>query len=396
MHRVVLTWVGALAVTVGLVAAASRPELRHGASPHQSSVAWELAADSVAVPITLVDGHVRVMVMLNGKGPFPFLFDTGAQGSVMDLTFAGEQGFEFGEEVMVGSPGGAGRPGRRVTIGSIELEGLTIKGLTSIAFDGLPFPRTADSPRGVLGPYSLAGLLITLDYPRETLTFTRGVLPEPDGQEIFGWEGRQRLPEIPIVVGGESVTVHLDTGSSGGVSVPTALAPRLSLEGPLTDAGYAQTVDQVRGVRAGRLRGEVRLGRFTVENPMLTFVDMGAGVGNVGVGILGTLAITVDPAHRRLRLTGPADGRLTQRNTIKPHYGMQLTDLGGDPPEVLVVDAGSPAARGGVNLGDRLVAMNGRPVAEMSLRDRVVAIKASPLQLTVERGGAHLELKLSF
>lgn len=389
-----LLLVGGLALPAAAPAGAPPHEM--AVPMHQPAVAFELAGDSVAVPITMHDGHIGVRVLVNGAGPFPFLFDTGAHGSVMDLAFAQERGFALGQQVMVGSPGGAGRPGNLVTIDRLELGGLTLKGLTSVAFDGLPFPPGADRPRGVLGPYSLEGLLVTVDYPGQRLVFRRGALPEPDGREIFGWEERERLPEIPVTVGGQALKVHLDTGSSGGINLPTALAAQLALDGPLTDAGYAQTVDRVHGLRGARLKGSLALGRFTVENPVLTFSDLGAGLGNIGVGVLGGLAIVVDPAHRRMRLVGPADGRITQKDTLKPHYGMQLSDLGADAPEVLVVDADSPAARAGVRPGDLVVALNGRALPELPLKERVTAIKASPLQLSVRRGSTTREMTLTF
>lgn len=392
----VLLFVAALVPGAARAAAPAGSPHEMAVPMHQPAVAFELAADSVAVPITMYDGHIGVRVTVNGRGPFPFLFDTGAHGSVMDLAFAREQGFDLGQPVMVGSPGGGGRPGNLVTIERLELGGLTLKGLASVAFDGLPFPPGADRPRGVLGPYSLEGLLVTVDYPGQRLVFRRGALPEPDGREIFGWEERQRLPEIPVTVGGQALKVHLDTGSSGGINLPTALAAQLALDGPLTDAGYAQTVDRVHGLRGGRLKGRLALGRFTVENPTLTFSDLGAGLGNIGVGVLGGLAITVDPAHRRMRLEGPADGRITQKNTVKPHYGMQLDDLGAKAPAVLVVDPGSPADKAGVKAGDTLERLNGRPAGDLSLQDRVAALKASPLQLTLRRGATTREATLTF
>ena len=168
----------------GLAAAA----FAHGpVQMHQPAIEFELGADSVVIPMKLENDHVVVGVMLDGKGPFPFIFDTGAHGSVMDLTFAREQGLPLGESIMVGSPGGQGRPGNLVTVERLALGGLTLKKAPSVAFDGLLFPRTATSPRGVLSPYALSGLLITLDYPGRRVVFRRGALQEPDGREVFGW-----------------------------------------------------------------------------------------------------------------------------------------------------------------------------------------------------------------
>src|SRR5260221_174598 len=81
---------------------------------------------------------------------------------------------------------GAGRPGQLATVKKLDVGGLSLRDVTIVAFTGLPFKGT-DPARGVLGPYSWTGLLITLDYPHSRLMFRRGALPEPDGREIFGW-----------------------------------------------------------------------------------------------------------------------------------------------------------------------------------------------------------------
>ena len=362
---------------------------------HQPAVQFELAADSVVVPLQVVDGHITVQVMLDGKGPFAFLFDTGAQGSVMDLAFAREQGLDLGQQITVSSPGGGGRPGYLVSIGRLEVGGLALRGLTSIAFDGLPFPRTATSPRGVLSPYSLAGLLITVDYPGQRLVFRRGALPAPDEREVFGWDRARGLPLIPIHIGGQSLSVHLDTGASRGLSLPTALQSRLTFDGPLRDMGFARTVDRAEAVRGGCVKGALTLGRYTLEDPEVSFSDMEPGVGNVGGAMLSGLAITIDPANARLRLAGPADGRLTVLADQKPHYGLQLTALDANPPEVVLVDAGSPAEQGGLHAGDRITRINGKPVEALSVEDRVTALKATSLKLTVRRGDSSAELVLA-
>jgi predicted aspartyl protease len=362
---------------------------------HRQTVRYELKEDSVTVPMNIVDGRIILDVTLNGKGPFPFIFDTGAQGSVMDLAFAREQRLDLGQEVMVGSPSGPGRPGAMVTIQELAIEGLTLKGMTSIAFDGLPFPRNETSPRGVLSPYGLSGLLVKIDYAGRNLVFTRGALPEPDGREVFGWDSGQALPEIPATVGGLPIKCHLDSGASSGVTLPTSFASQLTLDGPLVDMGYAKAVDHVWPVRGAPLQGALTIGRYTLDRPLLRFMDRARGAANVGAAVLNQFVITIDPANSRLRLEGPSDGRLKEPGDLKPHYGLQFEALDADPLVLLVVDAGSPAENGGLRAGDRILSLNGHPIGEIGASDRVDAFKASPLEVTVRRGEETFAIRLA-
>jgi Aspartyl protease len=293
-----------------LVLATHRGAAQSGPVPMElPSVQVEMAADSVVLPMRLVDGRVIVNALINGKGPFPFVLDTGAHGSVVDLAFAREESLALGPEILVGSPGGPARPGHLVPVERLDIGGLSLRHLTVVAFDGLPF-KGADAPRGVLSPYGLKGLLVTLDYPGSRLAVTRGALPAPDGREVFGWEAGQPLPLVPILVAGHEVRVHLDSGASRGLSLPPSLAQTLPLSGPLVEIGHAKTVDREVVLKGAPLKGAVTIGRYELENPTIVFSDAQKDVGSVGPPILRQFAVTIDPANRRIRLSGPRDGRL--------------------------------------------------------------------------------------
>jgi len=295
-----------------LVLAAHTPDAPqpHAVMMRVPALTCELAADSVVVPMHVIGGHVGMDVMVDGKGPFPFLFDTGAGGSVMDLSFAQKEGFALGAEVMVGSPNGAARAGRMVTLDRVQVGGLTMHGMTSVAFQGLPFPPGPDAPRGVISPYGMTGLLVTLDYPHQRLVFRRGALPVPDTKEIFGWDRSRPLPEIPATLAGKSVAVHLDSGAPGGLSMPSAFESKLPLAGPLVEMGRAKTVGREAVTRGAKLHGNFVIGRWTLEKPTVVFSDVLRDVGNVGGGILSQFAITIDPTNARVRLAGPPNGRI--------------------------------------------------------------------------------------
>jgi len=300
----------ALLLLLALAAPTPEPHPMHHIVMRPPAFTCELAADSVEVPMRIAAGRILIDVMVEGRGPYPFLFDTGASGSVMDLAFAKQQGLALGSEVMVGSPNGGGRPGRMVKLDTLRVGGLATHGMTSIAFDGLPFPPGPDAPRGIIGPYGMTGLLVTLDYPHRRLLFRRGALPAADSLDVFAWDRTRPLPEIPASLAGRPITVHLDSGAPGGLGMPVAFEGELPMSGPLVETGRAKTIDRDVVTRGAKLDGDFVIGRWTLVKPVVHFSEALRDVGNVGAGILCQFVITIDPANARLRLVGPPNGKL--------------------------------------------------------------------------------------
>jgi len=366
----------------------------HGALPRQLPLAFEMASDPVVVPMKLEDGRIVLDVRVDGREPVPFVLDTGAHGSVLELGFAKDAGLTLGDEVRVGSPGGGGIAGRAVSIGSLKIGGLEVRAVPAVAFEPWPFSSEKATPRGVLSPYGLAGLLVELDYPGKRVVFRRGALPEPDGREVFGWDRARGLPEIPISVAGRTIQAHLDSGAAAGLSLPEAFATGIPLATPLAEVGRARLVDRELVVRGAKLAGAVQIGRYTLENPSLDFVDIARSEANVGPTILNQFVLTLDPAHDRLRLAGPADGKLVAVERPR-RYGIQFKAPDATPVEVAGVVPGRPAEKAGLLAGDRIVKINGRDVAALDAGARSQAFKESPLLLVVQRGETTVELKLT-
>jgi hypothetical protein len=81
--------------------------------------------------------------------------------------------------------------------------------------------------------------------------------------------------------------------------IPMAMSGEMPLDGPLADGPPARLADSVfRPVRIGRIRGTVRVGALTLENPEVRFME---GLDRVNVGMLALRGVTVilDPAERR-------------------------------------------------------------------------------------------------
>lgn len=124
---------------------------------------------SAAVPLHRAGNHLFVDgVCVNGRGPYRFLLDTGAQSTVIDPALAGSAGL---------------RPTYRVQVVSVNGEHLAPGGVASVSLDGrtvqaevlsysMEYVRQVDaSVAGVLGQSFLSKFAYYLDLRRGWLSF---------------------------------------------------------------------------------------------------------------------------------------------------------------------------------------------------------------------------------
>jgi hypothetical protein len=163
-------------------------------------------------------------------------------------------------------------------------------------------------PLGVLSPNAFRGhltdqgYLVVVDYPKKEICIRPGSLGEPDGKTIFAYQPKKVIPSMMMKVAGEEIEGHLDTGSSGFVSLPPRLAEKLPLDGPLVET--KRKARSVRGdfpIKEGKLNGTVTFGQFTIDHPTIEFSDV-VRFGNLGSQFLERYVITLDIAKRRFQL----------------------------------------------------------------------------------------------
>jgi hypothetical protein len=128
--------------------------------------------------------------------------------------------------------------------------------------------KKAPDVRGVLSVSMFQGLLVTYNFPAKKIEFRRGELPGESGQTIFGWPPGT-LPSVMADIAGQSVRMDLDTGALAGFVVDSAIANKLAwIEGP-TKGSKLRTVEMESKTFTGRMKGIVRIGKFSFENPRL-------------------------------------------------------------------------------------------------------------------------------
>ena len=260
---------------------------------------FRLEGDSLVVPMESWQGRSVVQVMLDGRGPFPFVLDTGAHGTVVSKALADSLRLTVTGEAQVGSPlGGTPVPAKIVSIERLTLGGTLQAPVSCMAID-MPMPGPGKH-WGVLSPNQFPGLLIRWDFARQRIVFRRGSLPASDGVQIFSYEG-EMLPTIPVEVAGRRVLVHVDTGSSAGLMLPATLQDSLPLAGPPVEGRTARTVDREFKLLDAKLAGRAVVGGRSYTDPAIE-LNPAARVGNLGGRMLRDFEITMDARQKSIRL----------------------------------------------------------------------------------------------
>ena len=253
------------------------------------------------VPLDLTGQRPIAMLSIGGGAPVPVIFDTGASGNVIDLEFARSANLPDEGGAMVGTPAG-GEPlrGFRTTIAEGRLGNAALRGVRAVA---VPMPAMqALAVKGVFGPGTFSGRLVHLDLGRGEVRVTEkteALIPSATPSPYLG-EGMRSLPGVTVQIGGRSYEAHIDTGQPGALAFPASMAAELPIDGELRPAARpARLADGTpRETREGRIRGTVRVGPLTLENPEARFIE-GLQRVNVGMVVLRGSTLVLDPAERR-------------------------------------------------------------------------------------------------
>ena len=280
-------------------------QAQHRMSMPQPEV--KLLSSVATAPMDLSSGLPVVQVMINGKGPFPFVLDTGAAGTVISETLTQELKLEIQGEMQVHSPmGNHPIPGKLVRMEKLEMGQVVLSNVLAVSFDASRVFNKPNAPRGVLSANSFSGYLLSLNYPQSKIELRAGELPSSNGKDILDFDASRPLVSMPIRVAGKEVLVDVDSGSRGEIMLPLKYAKELPLSGELTQAETMHTVDATVEHQRGTLNGTIQIGGFSLQNPSILFSE--APNGNLGSQFLSRFILTLDRKNHRIQLETPGSG----------------------------------------------------------------------------------------
>lgn len=373
-------------------------------------VALLLAAAGVCaatVGFEFDSGRPIVEVTVNGEGPFPFVFDTGAPALYVMPALVERLGLETVGSTELASPlGGEPIETATVRVDTISIAGRTIE--TSEAAV-LTIDDGGALGMGVVGPALFRGHgALEIDFAERTLTI--GATLPGGGTRWIPFGDDAPLLDVPIRIGDITIPGHLDTGSPGVLTVPASFVDRLPLSGAVRTIGRGRTVNSEFEIRGAPIEAIARVG--DAEIPLTQLRIMDHSVANLGSGAVRGLTLHVDWVNERFALRGTATPeaaaprrRVVQAETAPgaqrrvvtpgegPRFGISARPGADGAIEIFQTEPGSPAETIGLRAGDRIVAVNGKSTAELDFAQIRAELVADDLKLTVERDGERLELR---
>lgn len=289
-------------------------------------------------PTTTLDAGIdrtlrmTVPVTVDGKGPFPFVVDTGADRTVLSRELADHLDLKPGVSATMHTMTGVG-PVRTVRVPTLE-----VGGGRNDDFNAPALLEANLGAKGLLGIDSLQGRRVVMDFKKGTFSVMASkAVRERVEADMIVVTAKSRYGQLILVdsdIGGVPITVIIDSGaqnSVGNLALRQMLAKRKKVRNfipmTMTDVTGASIAAELAVVDG------IRIGGFTITDVAVAFVDAHPfkrfGLLNRPAMLLGmdTLRafrrVSVDFAQRKVRFLLP-DG--SSNDTRKQWFAFRSPD----------------------------------------------------------------------
>lgn len=257
---------------------------------------------SVDLPMKMRGLMPAVEVMVNGKGPFLFAIDTGAQGLArIDSSLVKQLGLKVSGQAQASD--GSGQNSRTldtVKLDSIKVGDVEFREVEVITRD---YNTSPNLPKidGILGFDLFAEYLLTLDFPAKRVRVESGELPKANEANIINFENPNGIAIVELLVGNQKVKAHIDSGNLvGGFILPTTVVEKSNLASQPVVVGRARTVSNEVEIKQVRLKDTIRLGSFEFTEPTVSFPALSNA--NIGALMMQNFVLTFDQKNKRVKL----------------------------------------------------------------------------------------------
>ena len=249
--------------------------LQQPMSPAANLPTWADPSESILAGKSDPYARLTAPVFLNGRGPFQFVVDTGANHSVISTELALELGLPAGKSIQVN------------TVASLASTPSVLVDRVDVGGDSARRVAMATMPRGAIGGDGLLGIdqlddrRLRLDFKSRRLTI-RSSGPRPDDGAAVVVKAEQKSGRLSLVnaeAAGVPVIAFLDSGaevSIGNRALQAALGRRIKSPDGSSDGRdvpvLAASGDQMAGQLG--LLPLFKLGGLRITNLRVVFADL--------------------------------------------------------------------------------------------------------------------------
>jgi predicted aspartyl protease len=268
-------------------------------NPPHPLASVSIKSGELSAPLELIHDKPYVSVMVNGRGPFRFLIDTGTGGqALVSPQLADELALPVVGHARLTDPSGLGQQRSDILqVHSLKVAGVEFAEIKAIRHR---LYGEEDVCQGVLGFTLFKDYLFTLDYPDRRLVFAKGLISQEDGGSVMPFRMPDGVPIVPLRIDGQHVEAQIDSGGTG-LSVPEQIARELKFLSTPVEFGSGESLSTRFQIKAARLRPDVRLGHYAFKQ---AFVEINPAfpLVNLGSTPLQHFIVTFDQARMQLRL----------------------------------------------------------------------------------------------
>jgi hypothetical protein len=242
-----------------------------------------------------------VEVIVNGKGPYRFVVDTGAMGhALINERLPRELGLEEAGRVLAADPS-CKNPIEvsRYKVNELKLGDVRFKDLTVSALPARS--ERLQAIDGILGLPLFLEHTVTFNYGKGEFSLSQQPLGELGGNTVAYTSSP--FITVPIKVGERVLNVHLDTGNGrGALIVSEAETKLLPTVGEARDAGQGHTVSNTFNLFTLDLSAPVTFGTLALPIKDVTYPSV-VESGNLGSKGLEGLILRIDQKNHRVQIT---------------------------------------------------------------------------------------------
>jgi len=264
-----------------------------------------------SIPIKLHHGVPFIRVMVNGKGPFNFIVDTGTNRAVIVSPSLVKtlQLPTIGQTTLVDLSGKFRERVNEVSLDVVSIGGREFHPGRALVHRNMPSEGAYD---GILGFGLFQNALLTLDYPQHCMTLSDGDLAEQE--DALALVLSSVGPMTPLRVGDQTVMAVIDTGG-GGLNLPTSVARAVEFERYSEVIVREETQVSTTYFHGGTMRGQLRLGPYVFKDPFVS-IDHLIPFASIGSAPLQDFVVTFDQRHRLVRFEAKRNAHSVERNQL--------------------------------------------------------------------------------